>query len=512
MESPELASLSLEKRGKVTQLREITANARDVQGSIALLESCGWDLNQAMELHWAAGDDLGANHANPNPTGRGGDLGMPLLGGGEQERRADPMLDGRRVTYEEMSAEYRRQGQQLNDAQMREHWNNLASGQAVSAPSQQSAPAPPAGGVRRGVIGWISGVIRSVAREILDVLSLILFGGARVGPSGTAFRASLANSMGSNANGVVLPRFYEGTFANAITTARRDLKLLVVYLHSENARWTQNFCMQVLGNDAVRQLLDENFLLWGGDVLRRESHQVAQLIHARQYPCFTALLPVSVDEIRVIGMVAGQVEPDAAIGLLAQCMEEMEGYRAELIARQVQHQEDRHLRQEQDQEYQEALARDREQEEQRQKEAAEREAVDRVEREAAEAKAKKEAAKEERKRNLLNESEVLRKKLCAELGAEAPDYTARVSLRLPAGQRVQRKFKPTATLEEVYNWANCVGYLPENAGKGLVVPYRFKLKTTFPSRELTEREKTIEELQLSGSNIVLESLDDSDED
>jgi len=93
---------------------------------------------------------------------------------------------------------------------------------------------------------------------------------------------------------------------------------------------------------------------------------VSQLIHARQYPCFCVLLPASVDEIRVIGALNGEVQTVAAIELLAACLEEMESHRAEIVARREQQQEDRTLREQQDREYQEALEMDRKREEQQQ--------------------------------------------------------------------------------------------------------------------------------------------------
>merc|ERR1719215_1559901 len=122
-------------------------------------------------------------------------------------------------------------------------------------------------------------------------------------------------------------------------------------------------------------MLDENFLLWGGDIARMETHYVSQMIHARQYPCLCVLLPASVDEVRVIGAVQGEVQVDATISLLAACFEEMETHRAEIVARSAQQVEDRNLREQQDQEYQEALEMDR-------KRAEQREAQEREEREA----------------------------------------------------------------------------------------------------------------------------------
>merc|ERR1711924_80487 len=68
-----------------------------------------------------------------------------------------------------------------------------------------------------------------------------------------------------------------------------------------------------------------------------------------------------------------------------------------------------------------------------------------------------------------------RRQAAAALPAEDAAATARIAMRLPSGQRVQRKFLSSAKLEEVYAWADCVAYLPENDGKGMEVPPQFLL-------------------------------------
>merc|ERR1712151_1195813 len=96
------------------------------------------------------------------------------------------------------------------------------------------------------------------------------------------------------------------------------------------------------------------------------------------------------------------------------------------------------------------------------------------------------------------------------LGAEPPEAKAMIALRLPAGQRIQRKFLQTATLQDVYDWAEVAAYLPENLEKNLQIPQRFVLKTSFPSQELVEKERGIEELRLVGTNILLAEIEDED--
>jgi FAS-associated factor 2 len=350
--------------------------------------------------------------------------------------------------------------------------------------------------------------IRRISLSVFTIVCTFIFGpgGPRLrggATSGAAFGRALNAAYGAELR---LPVFFSGTFAQALQAARLDVKLLVVYLHSENAQHTQNFCTQVLSNDYICTMLNENFLLWGGDVLRVETHFVAQMMHARQYPCFCVLLPANADEIRVIGALHGEVQVDAAVGLLTTCLEEMDAHRAEIVARREQHAEDRSLREQQDREYQEALEMDRRREEQQQLLAQEQREAQRL----VEEQLQQEQEALSRHEAQQQELQERRRRQAAELTPEGPEARARISLRLPAGQRVQRRFLTSATLKDVYAWADCAAYLPENEGRDLVVPDRFLLKTSFPTKDLVEMNNTVEDLQLAGTNIVLAAIEDDD--
>jgi len=412
-------------------------------------------VEQALQLHWATGDDASSAAASSSMVR---ELGAPLL---QQPGPAD-------------------------------------------AGGQQPAPKR---GLVSSVVGWFARGLQRVGVSVLRIVLTFILGnsGSLINPgeaSGALSRA-LTESYGSVAE---LPRFFEGTFSSALQQARRDAQLVVVYLHSDHSRYTHKFCTEVLGNEFIRTMLNENFLLWGGDTARMESTRVAQQVHARGYPWFCVLLPASVDEIRIIGARHGDVEVDSVVALLTECLEEMETFRAEIIARREQQNEDRRLVQEQNREYEEALEMDTKRKEQEDAAAAEqREAQRKLEEERR--LEQEQAQKLEEKRLALVEK---RKRSAAALEAPGPDAKARVSMRLPTGQRLERKFLPTALLADVYAWADCVAYLPENEGKNLEIPERFALKTSFPTRELSEKEKTIEELQMGGTMILLSAIEDDD--
>lgn len=343
-----LMELSEEQRASLALFREVTAEARDEAASIEVLKSCNWNVEQALSLHWASHDeDHGAQARAPAAAGAN-PLSAPLLPG-----------HGR-----------------------------------SSAATHGSTAGDSPGSMAYGLFSRIAQGIKQIGFSVLSLVYTFFFGtgGGALGSSGAAFRRALQTSYGTPA----LPEFHDGSFSQAVTRARQDLKLLVVYLHSEHARHSQSVCSDVLANEVIRTVLDENFILWGGDVARMEAHQVARMIHARQFPSFCVLLPASVEEIRVIGALHGQIEAEGAQALLAACMEEMETHRAEIVAQQVQRVEDRYLREQQDREYQEALEMDRrrteereaqrrqEEEERRQAEEEQRKAQEEMERRNAE--------------------------------------------------------------------------------------------------------------------------------
>lgn len=457
--------LSSDQQSQLELFQEVTAS-RDAANAVQVLESCNWNVEQALQLHWAS------TEGEPAATGSAGSaaangLGAPLLAPGEQQQQ--------------------------------QHGVGAARGNQSTAPGMQASTS---------LLGWFARGLLYLGQSILGILRVFLLGtaGGQLGGgygSGVALTQALTNAYGTNLR---LPRFFEGSFAQALQAARREAKLLVIYLHSEHGRYTQRFCSEVLSEDFIRGMLDENFLLWGGDIASMEAHRVSQMIHARQYPWFCVLLPASAEEIRVIGALNGDIQVDAASGLLAACLDEMETHRTEIIARREQHAEDRQLREQQDLEYQQALEMDRRRSEEQQALEQQQEEARRAEeaerRKKEEELAKLQAAKDELENN--------RRQRAAAILPEDPAAASRISLRLPAGQRVQRKFASTTTLADIYAWAECLPFLPENEGKGLQVPDRFMLKTSFPSKDLSEMSATIEDLQLSGTNILLTALEDDD--
>uniref|UniRef100_A0A7S0ZX47 UBX domain-containing protein n=1 Tax=Noctiluca scintillans TaxID=2966 RepID=A0A7S0ZX47_NOCSC len=342
--------------------------------------------------------------------------------------------------------------------------------------------------------GWLSLGLKWVS-DALGFLRVLFGCCAVLDDTGGNLRESLIASYGQ-----VPPQFSEGTFQEAVAAATRRNRLLVVYLHSGYSEHTESFVTQVLCHELVRTMLEENFVVWAGDISNFETHEVSEVIHAQQYPCLCILLPAQGD-IRVVGAVHGEVKFDETVGLLSACIEEMDGHRTELAVREAQQQEDRYLREFQDREYEETLLRDMERENLQRlaEESAQQEAC-RAEEARCEEEENRLAQQREEEENM---QERRRKKADALQAAKSENATSRLCLRLRSGARIERKFHPTDKLADVYAWADCASFLPENDGRKLDIPARFVLKTSFPSTELTSMDSTVAELELAGTIILL---------
>jgi FAS-associated factor 2 len=170
------------------------------------------------------------------------------------------------------------------------------------------------------------------------------------------------------------------------------------------------------------------------------------------------------------------------------------------------------LRVEQDSAYERSLAQDRE----RARKRREAEAATA----AAEKKAAEVAAAAENHAYNLNQWKHWRAaQIDPEPGADVKD-TVRIGLRLPeSAERITRRFKATASIEELYAFVECYEIIKEGSTLEKVSEpqnfehrYRFKLVTPMPRTvyDLEEGGTVGERVGKSGNLIVEPILDDDD--
>lgn len=100
------------------------------------------------------------------------------------------------------------------------------------------------------------------------------------------------------------PVFYQGTYAQALNDAKRELKFLVVYLHSESNSEVANFCRNALSDPAVIEYINQRMLFWACDISSPEGYRVSHSINARSYPTMV-MVGLRANKMIIMGRMEG---------------------------------------------------------------------------------------------------------------------------------------------------------------------------------------------------------------
>ncbi|KAK4976565.1 UBX domain-containing protein 10 [Elasticomyces elasticus] len=321
--------------------------------------------------------------------------------------------------------------------------------------------------------------------------------------------------------GVTHPPFFEGGYAQAFDLAKRDLKYLLIVLLSPEHDDTAPFVHSTLLSPDVISFVSDpqnNIICWAGSVQDAEAYSVSNALNVTKYP-FAALIchtpSVSSTSMSIVARLAGPTPADALIQKLQQSMGRHSAELSRVRAQRAEQQASRSLREEQNSAYERSLAQDRERANKRRKEEAAREKAEREGREKEEAKAR--AA-----RNLAQWKRWRIQSLPAEPGPDTKD-AVRISVRLPDGERIIRRFGSDADIEQLYAFVECHDILQaesesEISEKEARPPekyehvYAFQLVSPMP-REVYEVAKggTIRERVGRSGNLIVERLVDEDE-
>lgn len=321
----------------------------------------------------------------------------------------------------------------------------------------------------------------------------------------------------------------ETGFNLALDNAKRDLKFILVVLlspsHDENHTWVRD----TLLSSQFKTFLDmhkDEMILWGGNVKDSEAYQVSGSLQCTKFP-FAALVCQTTESgssnMTVIMRAAGTTTASELVAKLGTAMTSHQAQLGAARAQRMEQQASRSLRQEQDSAYERSLAQDRERARQRREE---QEAAARAEREARELA----QALERKQQDMAQWKQWRAQSLPDEPEADVKD-AIRISIRMSSGDRVIRRFRADADLEELYAFVECYDITqsaesqsPESGEKGVEEPlnyehqYRFRLVSPMP-RKVFELEKggSIGDRVGSGANLIVEPIagdedeDDSDE-
>jgi FAS-associated factor 2 len=309
--------------------------------------------------------------------------------------------------------------------------------------------------------------------------------------------------------------FFDGGSAQALDTAKRDLKFLLIVLMSPEHDDTESFTRDTLLSPEVVDFINDpanNMILWGGNVLDSEAYQVSLEYNCTKFP-FSTLICLTPKEgstrMGIVKRLAGPMTPTAYLAAIQGAIDkygpDLEGVRAERAAQEVA----RNLRDEQDAAYEHSLARDRERARQKRDAAAAAAAEEKRARDEAEAAERLEVKRQQWRR------------WRATTIAPEPDATVKDSVRLalnmPHGAgRIVRKFDSQATIEELYAFVECyslvqAGAVHEHISKpdGYEHNYAFRIASVMP-RETFDPADTasLGEKMGRGGNLIVEDTKD----
>ncbi|KAJ4840917.1 hypothetical protein Tsubulata_001113 [Turnera subulata] len=257
------------------------------------------------------------------------------------------------------------------------------------------------------------------------------------------------------------PGFVGEGFMEALQRSRSEYKLLFVYLHSPDHPDTPGFCQRTLCSQLLSAFVNENFVAWGGSIRKSEGFKMSSSLKASRYPFCAVVMPATNQRIALLQQIEGPKSPEEMLMMLQRVLEESAPV---LVSARLEAEERRNnmrLREEQDAAYRAALEADQARERQR------REEQERLEREAAEAERKRKEEEEARERAAREAAEKeaalarIRQEKALSLGPEpekGPDVT-RVLVRFPAGERKERRFHSTSTIQSLYDYVDSLGCL-----------------------------------------------------
>lgn len=314
--------------------------------------------------------------------------------------------------------------------------------------------------------------------------------------------------------------FLENGYNMALEKAHQECKFLLVILvspeHDDTGIWVRN---TLLSSQVVR-FIEENanrLLVWGGNVRDAESYQVSNSIRCTKFP-FAAVIvhtpSVSSTAMSVAARISGLSTPTEFIEKISSSFAQYQGPIDRIRSTRAEQRAARSLREEQDAAYARSLAQDRERTRQR------REAEEQRRREGVRQREEQEAA--EKYAINLAQWKKWRSKSIASEALQSDKDAVRISLLLPSGERVIRRFPGFVGIEELYAFVECYDVLKSEEGdkkkndveapEGFEHKYSFQLVSPMPRTVFhVDSDGTLREKIGRGGNLLVESIEDEEE-
>ncbi|KZC06971.1 PREDICTED: FAS-associated factor 2 [Dufourea novaeangliae] len=260
------------------------------------------------------------------------------------------------------------------------------------------------------------------------------------------------------------PVFYQGSYSQALSDAKQELRFLLVYLHKDEAQDIDQWCRNTLNNPEVIRFINIRTLFWACNVQSGEGYKVAEALRPGSYP-FLAIIVLKDNRMTIVGRMEGTPSPSDVISRLQAIIDHNEINLIQARQDRAERSAAQSLRQQQDQAYEESLRADQEKDRKREEE--------RRAREEQEAKEKEQLnAQELEIQRVRREKELTIHKVPSEPESNNPNAC---HLLIKLGERtMKRRFLMSDTIEDVYHW---IFSQPDS-------PNCFEITTSYPKRIL----------------------------
>ncbi|EFO16453.2 UBX domain-containing protein [Loa loa] len=244
--------------------------------------------------------------------------------------------------------------------------------------------------------------------------------------------------FGDSNNGI---RFFTGSYDDAINECKNSLRFMIVYLHNPSHESCERFVRETLLSYQMKHFLDRNeILLWGVSVRSQEGYKVSMALRENTYP-FLGLLCMRETRMVVVLRLEGEYELEPMLFTIQTAIDENRSYLDAIRNERHQREVNNRILREQESDYQRSLTADRARLNERKRAESERK--------MAEMKKAEEKKKKQEKKEKLD---AIRVKLASELPPESQEPNCiRVSVRFPNGERFERRFDVTNSLELLFN-------------------------------------------------------------
>ncbi|XP_076669923.1 fas-associated factor 2 [Andrena cerasifolii] len=260
------------------------------------------------------------------------------------------------------------------------------------------------------------------------------------------------------------PVFYQGSYSQALSDAKQELRFLLVYLHKDEAQDIDQWCRNTLGNSEVVRYINTRTLFWACNVQSGEGYKVAEALKSGSYP-FLVIIVLKDNRMTIVGRLEGTPSPSDIISRLQGIIDHNEINLIQARQERAERSAAQSLRQQQDQAYEESLRADQEKDRKREEERKAREEQEAREQEQLN-------AQELEIERIRREKELSIRKVPLE---PEPSNPRACQLQIKLGERtMKRRFLMTDTIEDVYHW---IFSQPDS-------PANFEITTSYPKRIL----------------------------